>query len=130
MTRNLGKRRWGTERWEVHLGEQVRRARQNERLSQADLARKANVNRNSISSLERGEGSSLATLIRVVRALNRTDWLDALEPESGPSPLALLQEQQARQVKRVRSHTGPQVEPQDRVRPAEPASRQAIEEGE
>lgn len=94
-----------TERWEEHLGEQVRRARQGEGLSQADLARKANVNRNSISSLERGEGSSLATLIRVVRALGRADWLDELAPDPGPSPLALLREQQRTQVKRVRSRT-------------------------
>lgn len=109
MTRNLGNRRWATARWEEHLGEQVRRARQREGLSQADLARKANVNRNSVSSLERGEGSSLATLIKVVRALGRADWLDELAPDQGPSPLALLREQQAKQVKRVRSQKSDEV---------------------
>lgn len=106
VTTNLGKRRWTTERWETHLGEQVRRARQNEQLSQGDLAKLANVNRNSVSSLERGEGSTLATLIRIVRALGRSEWLDELAPDLGPGPMALLREQQARdsaQVKRVRS---------------------------
>ncbi len=103
MTKNIGRRRWPTERWEAHLGEQVRRARQNEELSQADLARRANVNRNSVSSLERGEGSTLATLIRVARALGRADWLDEFAPDPGPSPLALLREQQEQTVQRVRS---------------------------
>lgn len=103
MTNNLGNRRWTTERWEAHLGEQVRRARQSEQLSQADLARRANVNRNSVSSLERGEGSTIATLIRVARALGRADWLDEFAPDPGPSPLALLREQQEQTVQRVRS---------------------------
>ncbi len=94
MPNNLVKRRWATERWEAHIGEQLRRARRDEGWSQAELARRANVNRNSVSALERGEGSSLSTLIRVVRALGRGDWLDELAPDPGPSPMALLREQQ------------------------------------
>ncbi|WP_125099618.1 helix-turn-helix transcriptional regulator [Leucobacter chromiireducens] len=97
MPNNLVTRRWTTERWEAHLGEQVRRARRGEQWSQAELARRANVNRNSVSALERGEGSSLATLIRVVRALGRSDWLDALAPDPGPSPMSLLREQRERE---------------------------------
>lgn len=103
MTNKIGMRRWDTGRWEQHLGEQVRRARHAEQLSQSDLASKANVNRNSISALERGEGSSLATLIRVVRALGRADWLEELAPDPGLSPLELLRLQQAQQTVRVRS---------------------------
>lgn len=103
MPQKIGKQRWGTQRWEQHLGEQVRRARQREQYSQSDLAKRANVNRNSVSALERGQGSSLATLIRVVRALGLTNWLDELAPDTGPSPLELLQQQQKQQVHRVRS---------------------------
>ena len=106
MPNKLVTRRWTTERWEVHIGEQVRRARSEEAWTQAELARRANVNRNSVSTLERGDGSSLATLIRVVRALGRTDWLDALAPDLGPSPMALLKEQQqARQQSRRQGTT-------------------------
>ncbi|SJN13192.1 hypothetical protein FM113_17090 [Leucobacter sp. 7(1)] len=72
----------------------MRRARSLEQWTQAELAQRANVNRNSVSALERGEGSSLATLIRVVRALGRSDWLDELAPDPGPSPMALLRAQQ------------------------------------
>ncbi|GAA1632627.1 helix-turn-helix transcriptional regulator [Leucobacter chromiireducens] len=94
MPEKLVTRRWTTERWEAHLGAQVRRARGQEQWTQAELAARANVNRNSVSALERGEGSSLATLIRVVRALGRSEWLDELAPDPGPSPMALLRAQQ------------------------------------
>lgn len=97
MPNNLVKRRWTTERWEAHIGEQLRRARRAEQWSQSELARRANINRNSVSALERGEGSSLATLIRVVRALGRSEWLDELAPDPGPSPMSLLREQQERE---------------------------------
>lgn len=93
MTRNLGKRRWSTEQWEHHLGEQVRRARLAENWSQSELAKQANVSRGSVSSLELGEGSSLSTLVRVVRALGRHEWLDELSPDPGVSPIAMLEAQ-------------------------------------
>ena len=102
MPKKAGRDFWSTEQWEAHLGEQIRRARIDEELSQLDLARLANVNRNSVSALERGSGSSLTTLIRVLRALGRSEWLDTLAPDPGPSPLALLREQQARDAERNR----------------------------
>lgn len=105
MPEKLVTRRWSTERWEAHLGEQVRRARQLEEWTQAELARRANVNRNSVSALERGEGSSLATLIRVVRALGRSEWLDSLAPDPGPSPMELLRAQQRRGTPGSRGRT-------------------------
>lgn len=84
-------RSWSTEQWEAHLGEQVRRARLAENWPQTELARRANVSRGSIVSLEAGEGSSLRTLIRVVRALGRHDWLDELSPDPGESPIAMFE---------------------------------------
>lgn len=100
MPNNLVTPRWTTERWEQHIGEQVQRARLAENWSQLELAKRANVNRNSISSLERGTGSSLATLIRVVRALGLHDWLDELSPDRGPIPLQMLEAQNARAVRK------------------------------
>ena len=43
-------------------------------------------------ALENGSGSRLATLVKVVRALGREDWLDELAPLSEISPLALLRD--------------------------------------
>lgn len=93
MITNPVKRRWSTEQWEKHLGEQIRRARLTENCSQAELARRANVSRGSVSSIELGEGSSLSTFVRIVRALGKHDWLDELAPDPGLSPIALLEAQ-------------------------------------
>lgn len=93
MNRNLGKRRWDTERWLDHLGEQIRRAPLAENWSQAELAKRANVSRGSVSAIELGEGSSLSTLVRIVRALDRHDWLDDLAPDPGLSPIAMPEAQ-------------------------------------
>lgn len=93
MPVNPVKRRWTTERWEQHLGEQIRRARLAENWSQSELARRANVGRSAVSSIELGEGSTLSTFVRIVRALGRHDWLDELAPDPGLSPIALLEAQ-------------------------------------
>ena len=76
--------------WEAALGDQVRRVRIAQDLDQAGLAQRADVSVGAVSNLERGKGSSLATVIAVVRALGRTDWLDALAPAVGVSPMQLL----------------------------------------
>jgi transcriptional regulator with XRE-family HTH domain len=92
-----------TEEWERQLGADVRRLRIQHRLTQAELASHANISLSSVQSLERGGGSSLSTLIRVVRALGRNDWLRSLTPEEPKvSPIKLLRERE-RQAATVRS---------------------------
>lgn len=75
--------------WELRIGEQVRRARLLDDLDQVGLAAAANVSLSSLRGLEAGRGSTLRTLISVLRALNRTEWLTELEPEPELSPIAL-----------------------------------------
>jgi transcriptional regulator with XRE-family HTH domain len=75
------------EEWEQHLGAQIRAVRIRERLAQQDLATRANVSVGAIKNLEGGKGSSLKTLVKVLRALRRTDFLDALQPRVSVSPL-------------------------------------------
>lgn len=84
-----------TDEWEAEVGAQVRALRLRADRTQADLAREANVSVSTLASLERGAGSSLATLISVVRALDRTDWLEMLEPPVPVSPLELLAAQRS-----------------------------------
>jgi transcriptional regulator with XRE-family HTH domain len=92
--------------WERRLGTDARRLRQRNRLTQVELAELANVSVSAVKGLESGKGSSLATLIRVVRALGRTDWLESLVPADPViSPMAKLRERRRMQTtppKRVR----------------------------
>lgn len=87
--------RWTTEQWEAHLGDQLRRARLDEDISQVQLADRANVALSAVKNLEAGRGSTLRSLIRVVRALDLEDWLNRLNPDPGISPMALLRAQKA-----------------------------------
>jgi len=76
--------------WEVRLGEQIRTLRERRGLSQAELARRANVDRTTLVRLELGKGGTLRSLIGVVRALDREHWLDSLAPPQSVSPMDLL----------------------------------------
>jgi transcriptional regulator with XRE-family HTH domain len=101
-----------TKEWEQRLGREVRRLRVRLRLTQDDLAGEANISKSSVQSLERGGGSTLSTLIRVARALGRTEWLLAFAPEEPRvSPVQLLREREQDQEKsrsRVRHPSRPQ----------------------
>ena len=79
-----------TQDWERRIGDQVRALRIAALLGQDELAERANISVTTVQALERGSGSSLKTLIRVLRVLGRTEWLDGLDPRGdGPSPLEL-----------------------------------------
>lgn len=85
---------------EVEFGAQVRRARLIEDMTQEELATRANVTKRTVQKLESGQGSTLTTLVKVLRALGRDDWLGTLEPEPTISPLQMAREAAGRQVLR------------------------------
>ena len=83
-----------TSEWEKYLGLEVRRLRVARGLTQFDFAQRANVSISTIRYLETGRGSSLATLVRVAKVLDRTMWLASFAPvEPSVSPMELLREQ-------------------------------------
>jgi len=97
-------RRYRTiDQWEAVLGDQVRQVRITQNLDQAQLANLADVSVGAVSNLERGKGSSLRTLIGVLRALGRTDWLESLAPVVGVSPMQMLRNKQKTSQPRVRA---------------------------
>jgi len=106
-------RNWTVDQWEAVLGEQVRRVRIARNLDQSQLAALADVSVGSVSNLERGNGSSLRTLIAVLRALGREEWLESLAPAVGVSPLDMLRARQRmprprqRASRRQRPHGAP-----------------------
>lgn len=83
-----------TGEWETRLGDQVRALRIAAGIDQRELAARANVSTKTLGALERGDGSNLTTLVRVVRVLGREQWLTELDPRGdGPSPIEMLREQ-------------------------------------
>lgn len=92
--------------WEQRVGEQVRALRLDRGLDQASLGELADVGVTSIKNLENGRGSSLRTIVRVLRALDATSWLESLAPTPTVSPIDLLRSAEAtprRRVSRTRS---------------------------
>lgn len=82
------------------LGDRLSRFRLDRNLTQADLAAEAGVHKNTVFRLEAGGSTQLKNLVRVLRVLGLLDRLEALVPETGPSPLRQL-EAMERQRKRA-----------------------------
>ena len=82
---------------EVVLGERLKTLRIHKNLEQAALAERAGISVRTLRNLENGSGSSLRTLIEVVRALGRTSWLDMIAPIPTINPLRLTRNASPRQ---------------------------------
>jgi transcriptional regulator with XRE-family HTH domain len=88
------------EELQKQLGERLKLRRINRNYSQKELAKKAGISLKTLRNLEHGDGSSVETLIRTIKALEVTDFLDQLAPVPSVSPLAVLRN--ASPPKRVR----------------------------
>ncbi len=75
----------------AELGRRVAGTRLAANLTQAGLAKAAGVSKRTIERLEAGGGAQLVTLVRCLRALNRSEGLDRLLPEPQRNPLDLLE---------------------------------------
>lgn len=93
---------------EKSFGEQVRGLRLEQDIDQATLAERAAVSLSALKALESGRGSSLRTVVRVARALDRLDWLDTFYERPAISPLALAREREGlRKPQRASSRKRP-----------------------
>ncbi len=79
------------EQIEAELGRRLKRRRVELGLNQTEVAERAGVARRTVSSVERGEGGSMATFVTLLRALEALDDLQRLLPDPGPSPIALTE---------------------------------------
>jgi transcriptional regulator with XRE-family HTH domain len=59
-------------------------------LTQADAAEQAGVGKRTIERIEAGADSQLTTIIRLLRILDLSDYLDNLIPETTVSPMEML----------------------------------------
>ena len=73
----------------ILLGSRVQRERLNRNLTQAELSERAGIGARTVRYLEAGRQTTVETLIRVLRSLDKLDALDAFLPEPGLSPLQL-----------------------------------------
>ena len=76
---------------EAELGRRLRRRRVTLGLNQTEVAERAGLARRTVSSVERGEGGSMATFVSLLRALGAIDQLQQILPDPGPSPIALTE---------------------------------------
>lgn len=86
------------------VGENIKTLRLQKNLTQRSLADQAGVSMTALRHLESGQGANLFTLIRIIRALDKQEWLQALAPRVTINPLHLASShstrQRARQKKR------------------------------
>ena len=81
------------------LGARVRELRLREDIAQTVLAARSGVSLKAVKNLENGTGATVASLLRMLRTLGRTEWIDALGPKVGISPMQML----ARKKERIRA---------------------------
>jgi transcriptional regulator with XRE-family HTH domain len=76
----------------TELGRRIRAVRLARNISQEQLADESGIGRVTLQRIERGStGSSLRSLIRILRVLGLSEGLDQLLPEPRPSPLRQLE---------------------------------------
>ena len=75
---------------EAEIWAHLRARRIDQGLRQAEVAERANISTVTLSHLEAGKGSNLTTVVKVLRVLDATDWVDQLALAPRFSPLAVL----------------------------------------
>jgi transcriptional regulator with XRE-family HTH domain len=83
--------------WEAEVGQQVRALRLRQNLEQRELAERAGIALNAVKNLETGKGATVRSLVKVLRSLNRADWLRTLGPAVSISPVQMLKARAPRQ---------------------------------
>ncbi len=93
----------------ARLGEQIRQLRISKNLTQFSAAEKAGISERAMKDLEAGRGSTVETLLRVLKALDSLAGLDLIVPKPTISPLAMLRHSKPRRrVRRSVSEQGSQ----------------------
>jgi transcriptional regulator with XRE-family HTH domain len=78
------------------LGERIRELRLRENIAQTVLAARSGVSLKAVKNLENGTGATVASLLRVLRTLGRTGWIEALGPKVAISPMQMVNRKKAR----------------------------------
>jgi transcriptional regulator with XRE-family HTH domain len=82
---------------EALLGGRLKTLRVHRNLDQVTLAARAGISVRALRNLENGSGSSLHTLIVVLRHLGRESWLETIAPVPTINPLMVTRQAKPRQ---------------------------------
>lgn len=74
----------------AEIGKRLKDTRVKKRFTQAEVAERAGVSIFTISQIETGKNTSLASLIAVMRVLKLLENIETLIPEQVISPVSLL----------------------------------------
>ncbi len=82
---------------EFILGENLKALRLQKNIDRQTLCNQAGVSLTALRHIEGGEGATIKTLIRVIRALDRESWLTSIAPQVSINPLHMVREKRVRQ---------------------------------
>ena len=88
---------WTPQELELMLGENLKTVRLQKNLDRKTLCERAGVSMNALKHLESGQGATVKTLIRIIRALGRQDWLTSIAPQVSINPLHMVRNKTLRQ---------------------------------
>ena len=74
----------------AELGSRLRALRIRKMLDQKELAARSGISTRTLIMLEQGRGSTVETLLRVLKALDSLAGLEALAPRPAISPIAMM----------------------------------------
>ncbi len=95
------------------IGKMIRKRRIGAQMTQKQLAEQASVAISSVANIEKGENSSLLTIIQVLRTLRSLDLLEAFLREEEVSPIAYAEAMsKKRVVQRVRNAATKTIKPE------------------
>lgn len=89
---------------EMMLGEHLKALRLQKNLDRRTLCSQAGISENALRNLEGGKGTTVKTLIRVIKALERQSWLTSIAPQASINPLHMIREKHPRQRASRRTH--------------------------
>lgn len=88
---------------EAVLGEHLRALRLDQNIDQKTLAERAGISVRAVKNLEGGLGSTLKSLVSILRALGREEWLQSIAPVATINPLTMTRTAAPRQRARRRT---------------------------
>ncbi len=89
---------------ELQLGEHIKTLRLQKNINRQTLCYQAGISENALRHLEGGQGATIKTLVRVIKALGQENWLASLAPRVSINPLHMVREKHPRQRASRRSH--------------------------